>query len=417
MTINLLDQLASPENLLAAWRVVRGNIPAHRRKRSSGPDGITLAEYERDLDAELTVLRELLLTGRYQPSSPAYFTVPKPKGGQRMLAILPVQDRVAQRAALQMLEPFWEHEFLPCSFGFRPGTSVNQAVSYVAQTRRQDRGWVVDGDIQKCFDTIDHDLLMMRVKKKIADKRVLALLQNWLDVGLMQAGPPSNAEAAWTKHVKTTGSSLKRGWNWMVDAFAQESDPFARYNYGGSNSAEGVYLNGEEQAEELRQSAMKRVAASGMMFGVSLLRPTVRRLGALSRNMSVGSPAGRRIMKKGVLATGGFAGVAAAAAVATYFINQRVGEAPVGILQGSPLSPLLANIYLHPFDISLRSSGYKLARFADDWVILCEDQNRAENAYQDALRDLEALHLKVNLAKTRILPPHEKLEWLGKVIS
>ena len=122
-------------------------------------------------------------------------------------------------------------------------------------------------------------------------------------------------------------------------------------------------------------------------------------------------------MKKGVLATGGFAGVAAAAAAATYFINQRVGEAPVGILQGSPLSPLLANIYLHPFDMSLMSSGYKLARFADDWVILCEDQNRAEDAYQDALKDLEELHLKVNLAKTRILPPHEKLEWLGKVIS
>ena len=417
MTINLLDQLASPENLLAAWRVVRGNIPAHRRKHSSGPDGITLADYERDLDAELAVLRDLLLGGRYQPSSPAYFTVPKPKGGQRMLAILPVQDRVAQRAALQMLEPFWEHEFLPCSFGFRPGTSVNQAVSYVAQTRRQDRGWVVDGDIQKCFDTIDHDLLMTRVKKKIVDKRVLALLQNWLDVGLMQAGPPSNAEAAWTKRFKTTRSSVKNGWNWMVDAFSQESDPFARYNYGGIGTTGDVPLGGEVQAEEMRQSAMKRVAASGMMFGVSLLRPTIRRLGALSRNVSVGSPAGRRLMKKGVLATGGFAGVAAAAAVATYFINQRVGEAPVGILQGSPLSPLLANIYLHPFDISLMSSGYKLARFADDWVILCEDQNSAENAYQDALRDLEELHLKVNLAKTRILPPHEKLEWLGKVIA
>lgn len=413
--IDLLEQIAAPENLLSAWRVVRGNIPAYRRQRSAGPDGISLVDYERDLDAELTVLRELLLSGRYQPISPAYFPIPKKNGGQRMLAILPVQDRVAQRAVLQMLEPFWEHEFLPCSFGFRPGMSVEQAVHYVSTLRRkQEHQWVVDGDIQQCFDNLDHDLLMQRVQEKIADKRVLALLQNWLDVGLMQAGPPSSAETAWIKQAKTAGASVKRGWNWLVDALVQESDPFARYNYGGSSVADDL-VEDRYQAEEMRQTALKRVAASGMMFGASLLRPTVRRLTALSE-ISFKSPAGRRLMKRGVLATSGFAGLAAAAAVTSYFINQRVSSAPVGVLQGSPLSPLLANIYLHPFDMSLLSAGHKLARFADDWVILCEDQHSAECAYQDAISNLDALNLKVNLSKTRILPPNEKLEWLGKVI-
>lgn len=415
MSINLLEQVAAPENLLAAWRIVRGNIPAYRRQRSAGSDGITLADYERDLKAELAVLHDLLLSGRYEPSPPAFFTVPKRKGGQRILAILPVQDRVAQRAALQMLEPFWEHEFLPCSFGFRPGVSVAQAVSYVEQTRRQGRGWVVDGDINKCFDSLDHDLLMGLIKQKIADKRMLNLLQIWLDVGVMQAGPPDTSRAAWTTQFDTTRSSIKRGWEWILDAFAQESDPFARYNYGGYSTASEDSVNGVDQAEEMRQSSIKRIAASGMMLGVSLLRPTITRLSSISR-VSLSSPAGRRFLKRGVVTTGGFAGVAAAAAVATYFLNRRIGLAPVGILQGSPLSPFLANIYLHPFDISLMSAGFKLARYADDWVILCKSQTQAEAAYQNALKELERLHLKVNLTKTRILPPKEKLEWLGSLI-
>ena len=104
------------------------------------------------------------------------------------------------------------------------------------------------------------------------------------------------------------------------------------------------------------------------------------------------------------------------AAVTAYLLNRKAGPSPVGVLQGSPLSPLLANIYLHPFDVSLTGAGHNLARFADDWVILCPDQEKAENAYNDALRSLARLRLKVNLEKTHILSPDQKLEWLGAVI-
>jgi retron-type reverse transcriptase len=97
-------------------------------------------------------------------------------------------------------------------------------------------------------------------------------------------------------------------------------------------------------------------------------------------------------------------------------LNRKAGRAPAGVLQGSPLSPLLANVYLHPFDVNVTGAGHRLARFADDWVILSPSQDRAEAAYNDALRSLAKLHLKANPGKTRILPPDQQLEWLGSVI-
>src|SRR5262245_29945377 len=104
---DLMEQLASPENLLAAWRAVRGNIPKYRRARSSGPDGVTLLDYERELPAELNALHDRLLAGRYQPYPPARFKLPKRDGGEREVVVLAVADRVAQRAAQQVLEPLW----------------------------------------------------------------------------------------------------------------------------------------------------------------------------------------------------------------------------------------------------------------------------------------------------------------------
>lgn len=130
----------------------------------------------------------------------------------------------------------------------------------------------------------------------------------------------------------------------------------------------------------------------------------------------VGTPAGRRLLRSGSLVTGGLAGAAAVAALAAYLMNRRAGPAPVGVLQGSPLSPLFANVYLHPFDAALTGHGLHLARFADDWVITSPGQEHAERSYNEALRSLAKIRLKINPQKTRILPPEEKLEWLGVVI-
>ncbi len=194
MTDKLMEQIAAPENLLSAWRAVRGNIPKYRRERASGPDGVSLAEFERELQPQLAALRDMLLRGRYYPMPPARFKLPKRGGGERVIAVLAVRERVAQRAAQQVLEPLWEPEFLPCSFGFRPGASIEQAVTYIHEQRQHGERWVVDGDIAACFDSLDHDILMARIQEKARDRRVLKLAQNWLDAGLMQSGLPAEAD-------------------------------------------------------------------------------------------------------------------------------------------------------------------------------------------------------------------------------
>ena len=430
MTTKILELISAPENLLSAWRSVRGNIPKYRRKRASGPDGVSLAEFERDLTTQIKVLRDMLMKGRYQPSPRSYFSIPKSNGKQRVLAILSVRDRIAQRAAQQVLEPLWEPDFLPCSFGFRPGISLNQAITHVQALRAQQNGWVVDGDIAACFDTLDHDLLLAFLKHKIKDARAIALLQTWLDMGVMQMGPPQNVDMQFATRVENVKSYAKQGFEWVLESFAQRADPYARY--GGYYDDPASYAADSDPANpaspyperdmvvsHMKRNAIRQALASGVMFGAGFLRTRAAGLfiktGTVLKTI-VSTPVGRRLLKKNAMAVGGFAGLAAAAAVTAYFMNQKAGPAPVGVLQGSPLSPLLANIYLHPFDVSLSTAGHRLARFADDWVILCPTQDQAEAAYNDALRSLGKLHLKVNLSKTSILSPDQQLEWLGAVI-
>jgi RNA-directed DNA polymerase len=431
MTAKLLELIAAPENLLAAWRAVRGNIPKYRRQRAAGPDGVSLSEFEKDLTTQLKVLRDMLIKGRYQPEPPAYFSVPKRGGGERLLAILPVRDRVAQRATQQVLEPIWEPDFLPCSFGFRPGISLNHAVTYVQELRPKN-GWVVDGDIASCFDTLDHDLLMRLLKYKIGDARVLGLMQNWLDAGIMQAGPPQNIDMQFAKRVESAKNLARKGFDWLLESFGQPSDPYGygRYSYdddptyyqrpdAGVPDSNLPYPNRDPMSSVMKRIAIRQMISSGLMIGMGFLRARASgildKTGVLVRT-AVSSPVGRRLLKKGATTAGGLAGLAAAAAVTAYLLHRKAGPSPAGVLQGSPLSPLLANVYLHPFDVNMTQTGHHLARFADDWVILCPSQDHAEIAYNEALRSLAKLHLKANLEKARIIRPGEQLEWLGAVI-
>ncbi|MBI5962271.1 MAG: hypothetical protein HY863_02250 [Chloroflexi bacterium] len=433
MTTKMLELIAAPENLLSAWRTVRGNIPRYRRHRASGSDGVSLVEFEKDLTTQIKVLRDMLMKNRYQPAQPTYFSIPKANGKQRVLAILSVRDRVAQRAAQQVLEPLWEPDFLPCSFGFRPGISLEQAISYAQKTRTQENRWVVDGDIASCFDTLDHDLLLGFLSHKIKDIRVIELVQKWLDVGVMQMGPPQTVDMQFAKRLEGVKSFARQGLEWIMESFAQRSNPYggyggyyyddpAPYPPMGVDSADpnAPYPERNAVVSQIRTNAIRQAVVSGTMIGVSFLRRHVSGLfisaGTLMKT-AISTPAGRRLLKKNAMAVGGFAGVAVVAAATAYLMNRKAGPSPVGVLQGSPLSPLLANIYLHPFDVSILGSGFHLARFADDWVILCPSQERAETAYNEALRSLGRLHLKVNLSKTHILSPEQQLEWLGAVIK
>jgi RNA-directed DNA polymerase len=426
MSAYLMEQMASPENLLSAWRAVRGNIPKRRRRHSTGSDGISLEEFERDLSAQLDVLVNLLISGRYQPEQPNCFDLPKPGGGTRQIAVLTVRDRVAQRACQQIIEPIWEPHFLDCSFGFRPGLSIYDAVDAVRELRGSGLRWVVDGDIATCFQSIDHDLMLKLLQKRIDDRRVLILLQRWLDAGVLLSGLPSDAESG-----STTANSRLPDWagesiDWVLNTLAREidgDDPLHGFDEVEID-AETRFNQFENSAAAYRDAVMKRrrkralqsLATSGLMLGMSLLRPRLENLGSTAQER-IATPAGRRFIKKSAVATGGLAAMAAGSATAAYLLNRRAGPAPAGVLQGSPLSPLLANIYLHPFDVMLTKQRCQLVRYADDWVIPCSTRESAETTYNNALVALKKLHLKPNKEKTSILDPDQTLEWLGQEIK
>ncbi|MHC1733408.1 MAG: reverse transcriptase domain-containing protein [Bacteroidales bacterium] len=437
-----MEELAAPENLLTAWRAVRGNIPSYRRQRSAGPDGVTLVEFERDLQAQLSALRHTLLKGHYQPQPPGLFSVKKRSGGTRQLAILNVADRVAQRAAQQTIEPLYEPAFLPCSFGFRPGRSTYDAIYCARRLRSCGYGWVVDGDIASCFDSLDHHLLMDRINKRIKDERVLDLLQKWLKIGVLEHGLPGENVNWLAEGWEKASHGLRRGFDWTLDTLNQQQrvDPYseARYEQPGYHarpsyeSDEGDELpshqsetqgsfydfRNEDYVERTsrQKMAFQQMAAGGLLLGTSWLRQNLSHIGPAAL-AALKSQAGREILKHGLLVGGGVVGTTAGLALTAYFLYRQARPTPIGVIQGSPISPLLANIYLHSFDLALTQAGYRLVRFADDWVILCPDQNSAEMAYNQSIVALSQIHLKVNSEKTHILPPTDPLEWLGEVIA
>jgi len=430
MNTNLLEQLASPENLLLAWRSVRGNIPKNRRARSAGPDGISLADFEQDLPAQLNVLQDMLIKERYRPQPPIRHVIPKRDGGRREIAVLTVTDRVIQRAAQQVLEPLWEPHFLDCSFGYRPGRSIEDALHCAQQLRSQNRRWVVDADIQNCFASLDHEILVGQLRRQVHDRRVMRLIQQWLEVGILQAGPPAD-DSGLPEQVHSITRWAQRGADWLLDRTAQDADPYAaaryeypRYvrldpadDYGASDwlplDHQGYRTGADE--ESLRRSALQRMATNSLLLGASWARPAITSLGSKAI-LFVKSPLGRHILKKSVLASGGLAGIAAIAAITASLIYQKAGPLPAGVLQGSPLSPLLANIYLHLFDLMMVRRQHALVRFADDWVAFAPTYQDADHAYRQAEWALGRLRLDLNPEKTRIRHADEKVQWLGGTI-
>lgn len=178
----LMEAICEPVNLRQALKRVKAN------KGAAGADGMSVSELPEHLRHNWPELKAQLLSGSYQPSPVRRVTIPKPGGGERLLGIPTVVDRFIQQAMMQVLQARWDASFSDSSYGFRPGRSAHQAVKQAHEYIRAGYHWVVDLDLEKFFDRVNHDVLMNRIAKGVSDKRVLSLIRRFLNAGVMEAG-------------------------------------------------------------------------------------------------------------------------------------------------------------------------------------------------------------------------------------
>ena len=275
---SLYDKVYGLSNLRAAWQRVKAN------RGGGGVDKMSIADFDKDAEARLEKLSEALRTNAYKPSPVRRTYIPKPGSAEgRPLGIPTIIDRIVQTALRNVIEPIFEHEFDPSSFGFRPNLGCQDALSEIERLLAAGFMHVVDVDLRKYFDTIPKQGLMNEVAKKIADGRVLDLIEAYLHQGVLE--------------------EMKL---WMPET---------------------------------------------------------------------GTP------------------------------------------QGAVISPLLANVYLHPVDVAMRQAGFTLVRYADDMVVLCRTREEAEAALAKLGELIEARGLQLHPDKTRIAHLMERpgFQFLGYV--
>jgi len=187
-TEQLMQAVVARENMLRAYQQVVSNGEA------PGVDNMTVGELKPYLQEHWAQIKEKLLNGTYQPQPVRSVEIAKPDGGVRQLGIPTVMDRLIQQALNQVLSPIFEPDFSESSYGFRAGRNAHQAVRQARAYAAEGRRWVVDIDLEKFFDRVNHDILMSRLARRVSDKRVLGLIRKCLQAGLMRDGVVSPRE-------------------------------------------------------------------------------------------------------------------------------------------------------------------------------------------------------------------------------
>jgi len=211
----LMEEILTEENAEAAWLAVKRNGGA------PGIDRMRTSELGAHIRKHWESIRQKLLKGEYLPTPVKRVEIPKPNGGgTRMLGIPTVVDRWIQQMLLQKLQPIFDPTFSKHSYGFRPGRSAHDAVKAAQGFVREGKEWVVDMDITKFFDYVNHDILMNRVGKKIRDKRVMKLIGRYLRAGIMIEGVVQPKKKALRKEAQShhcspisTWTRWTRNWN------------------------------------------------------------------------------------------------------------------------------------------------------------------------------------------------------------
>ena len=178
----LLEQVIARENMMRAYAQVVGN------KGAAGIDEMPVDDLKPHLQEHWERIKAALLKGTYRVQAVRAVAIPKPNGGTRQLGIPTVLDRLIQQALHQVLSPIFEPHFSPHSYGFRPKRSAHQAVRQARQYVAQGKRWVVDIDLEKFFDRVNHDILMSHIARRVHDKRVLKLIRQYVQAGVLQDG-------------------------------------------------------------------------------------------------------------------------------------------------------------------------------------------------------------------------------------
>lgn len=179
LSTSLVADFLSIENFRQAWKKVAANQGA------AGIDGETIDDFDRNLNFNLSQLRDSVANSTYQAHPCKQVLIPKNQGTWRELKIPAVRDRIVQQALLNILAPVWESKFSCCSFAYRPNLSYLDAVEAVARWRDLGYGWVLDADITQYFDNIDHQRLLREIRKEIDNPGLLCLIKSWIAVGLL----------------------------------------------------------------------------------------------------------------------------------------------------------------------------------------------------------------------------------------
>jgi RNA-directed DNA polymerase len=240
----LMEAVVEKGNMHTAYRRVVSNAG------SAGIDKMGVTELKNYLWVEWPRIKEELLSGKYTPQAVLRVEIPKPGGkGKRKLGIPTVVDRLIQQALLQILTPIFDPGFSSSSYGFRPGRSAHQAVLKAQEYIEQGNTWVVDIDLEKFFDRVNHDMLMARVARKIKDKRVLRLVRGFLQAGVME-----NGLVAASKEGTPQGGPLSPLLsNIMLDDLDKELErrghPFCRYADDCN-----IYVKSQRAGERVKES-------------------------------------------------------------------------------------------------------------------------------------------------------------------
>ena len=288
----LMEEVCERENCKQALSRVKAN------KGSPGVDGMTVGDLPGYLKQHWPVIREQLLSGTYKPQPVKRVEIPKSDGGVRKLGIPTVLDRFIQQAVMQVLQRRWDRTFSEHSYGFRPGRSAHQAVAQAQQHIAAGHRWVVDLDLEKFFDRVNHDKLMAKIAERVGDKRLLKLIRAFLRAGVMEGGLVSPVDEG-TPQGGPLSPLLS---NIMLDEFDRELERrglrFVRYAddcniYVRSRRA------GERVMERITRFVIVRLKLKVNEQKSAVARPWERKF--LGFSFTSGSEPRRRIAPKAVL--------------------------------------------------------------------------------------------------------------------